>query len=185
MEKPLFDASSFVKIDLTKGAISSSGKDRLVMVPISVLQSLRPSDTLRTAAMDWGKLHGRRLAERVDQTAENTSLEALSSHLGGTLAAFGLGRLSIEIHGSALLFKAEGDLNSRITDGVSVLMEGFLAGYLSALGSDTFKVVRLGEASGGWLFWAGNPRVAPKIRQRVSAGRTPMEILNTLVTGEN
>ena len=187
MEKPLFDATSFVEIDLTQGSISSAGKDQLALVPTKVLRALEPSDALASAASDWGHAHGRRLVARVDLDADNTSLEALASHLGGTLAAFGMGRLSVEIRGSALLFRAQGGGEPSLADGMSALLEGFLAGYLSALGTQPFAAVHLGKDNdpGCRLFWAGNPDAAKEVRRMVAAGADPEGVITALGSRED
>jgi hypothetical protein len=182
MEKPLFDAASFLEIDLTRGSISSAGKEQLALVPTQVLRALEPGDALDAAASDWGHAHGRRLAEQVDLDADNTSLEALASHLGGTLAAFGMGRLSVEIRGSALLFRTGWDGDPALTEGMSALLEGFLAGYLSALGTQPFAAVHLGKDSQGRLFWAGNPDAAKEVRRLVATGADPEGVITALMS---
>jgi hypothetical protein len=184
MEKPVFDAASFVEIDLSAGSISSAGSERLALIPTQVLTALEPGSVLDAAALDWGRAHGRLLSERVDFDADNTSLEALASHLGGTLAAFGLGRLNLEIRGDALVFRAEDNGDIPVTAGIAALLEGFLSGYLSALGEYPFAAVYLGKHKGCQFFWAGNSEAAADIRSAKKAGKDPLSTIDALVTGE-
>lgn len=181
MEKTVFDAASFVEIDLTQGAISSAAQDRLALVPTQILRALEPGDALDEAALEWGKTHGRLLAEQIDIDTETTSLELLASHLGGTLAAFGMGRMSLEIQGAALMFRTAGRDGAPPAKGVCALLEGFLAGYLSALGERLFSVVYLGLDGEDGLFWAGNPALSDEVRRLAGQGMAPSRVIGTLM----
>lgn len=185
MDKTLFDAGSFVEIDLDTGAISSAAKDQLALIPTSVLQALEPGGALDEAAVDWGRSHGRLLAKKVNLEHQIGGLESLASHLGGTLAAFGMGRLSIEIRGDALTFRAKQGHDIAMADGVSLLLEGFLSGYLSSIGTYPFSVVYLGRDHGDRIFWAGNAEVAIDVRRLKSGGAKPLDIVEALISGDD
>lgn len=182
MDKPVFNATSFVDINLATGAITSSADDRLALVPKGILKALKPGDDLARAAFQWGKQHGQQLAKHA---STGLGMEALASFLSGTIAAFGMGRLRIEIRNNALLFRArgvgDGDVEATLTLGESELLEGFLAGYLSALGEQPFCVIHVGEENGDQLFFAGNPTVVGEVRKLPAQGNDRVAAVEKLI----
>ena len=187
MNKPVFNAASFVDIDLATGEISSPVKERLALVPIRILKALQPGDTLANAAEEWGSQHGRILAEHLEQDPESIGIEALSSFLSGTTAALGMGRLSIELRQGALMFRAKGvgSDGEGLSDGESALLTGFLSGYLSALGQQPFGVLHMGEENGDQLFFAGNPVVVEEVQNLPIQGKERLAAIEKLITGSH
>ena len=182
MSQPIFDAARFVEFDLEKGTISSTGSEKLALVPIEALAAIVPSEDLARAARKWGGLHGARLRALQAEAKESLGMESLAEHLGGTLATLGMGRIGVEIRGDALAFKAEGQAGG-LASGAGALLEGFLAGYLSALGSREFEVIHLGASRGGEIFFAGNKAAAERVRWWIGEGIGPLAAIERLAEG--
>ncbi len=181
MSKPVFDAGSFLEVNLESGTISSKGKDRLALVSLDILSFLPSGDAVYGAAQEWGKRHGMLLADELGRE-DDAGVETLSAHLGGTVAALGMGRLRVEFRGDAMLFRVESSFASDSSEGVFTLFGGFLSGYLSALTGLPFQVLNLGGVSGGNLFWAGNPETAAAVRNRLNAGVAPFAAMDEAAT---
>jgi hypothetical protein len=185
MTKQVFDAGSFMEVDLVSGSIFSKGRDRLALVSLDILKFLPESEALHQAAAEWGRRHGRLLSEQLKKDAgpDDAGMETLSGHLGGTLAAFGMGRLRVEIRGDAMLFRTEMENNDESAQGTWTLLGGFLSGYLSGLTGLPFAVLDLGPISQGRLFWAGNPKTAVAVQSRLDAGSAPFAAVDEAATG--
>jgi hypothetical protein len=179
MIEPVFDAKGFVEFDLTAGQISSVGNDRLALIPLEVLASLSPSKELDEAARKWGQAHGARLAQGLPADA---GVQALADNLGGTAAVLGLGRLSIEIRGDALLLKISKKAQVAATKGGTALLMGFLGGYLTAIAGDSFELVAMGDKNDELLFFAGNGEAAGTVRKSIENGGEPIEAIGQLKT---
>ena len=183
MSKPVFDAESFVEINLSDGTISSREKDRLALISSEILKILPPSDDLRKAAAEWGRCHGAGLDRQLKTDAEEAGIEALAQHLGGTLATLGLGCIKLEIRRDALLFRSSLGTTDSSTDGQRTLLTGFLAGYLSALTGRLFEIVDLGNDGSERLFWALSPEAAPDARAALESGAAPLAVVDATLTG--
>ena len=104
MNKTVFDAESFVAVDLSRGRIASRRDERMSLISEEIIQLLPPGDALHEAAAKWGGRHGTGLETVL--ASGDAGIEALAEHLGGTLAALGLGSVRIEIRRDALLFRS-------------------------------------------------------------------------------
>ena len=183
MSKPVFDAGSFVEVNLSDGTISSREKDRLALISTEILKILPPSDELRQAATQWGRCHGAGLDRQLKSDAEEAGIEALAEHLGGTLATLGLGCIRLEIRRDALLFRWSLGASDAPLEGERTLLIGFLSGYLSALSGRPFEIVDLGTEGSERLFWALSPETAPKVRAALETGVAPFAVVETTLTG--
>jgi hypothetical protein len=163
MDQSSFDAKGFIEFDLRSGKIRSAGSEQLTLVPTEVLAELEPGEPLKEAARDWGRVHGGRLKEHLSSKGKSGGMEALADHLGGTAAALGMGRLSVEIVGDALLFRSKSKADSSANEGLNALMSGFLAGYLDALTGRSFDVAPLGPNEGDLIFLAGNSNAVNRV----------------------
>ncbi len=182
MDKPVFDGAAFVSIDLRTGQVSTRVRDHLALVTTEILSMIPPSDAVREAAKSWGEKHGKTLQEQVD--TDLAGIESLASHLGGTIASFGMGRLRLETRHDALLFRMMGVSSNHFSDGQGVLLSGFLSGYLGAVSSRPFSVLDLGPQGEDRLFWAGNPKAVDEVKQSVARGMQPLDAIETLETGD-
>ncbi len=118
MAQARFDPSSAVKFDLSSGQITL-GSDPRLLVPSEALLDLALGsgpDASRDFAHKLGTEVGRRVASRLGQGVSAASLADVVEHLGGDLALLGVGSLSAERWGAALVltvtrspFGARGD----------------------------------------------------------------------------
>lgn len=179
MDQSVFDAASFVAFNLEKGIINSRCKDGLALVPLDVLAALEPNDKLTRIARDFGKCYGADLKEKIEDGRFGLGFEVLSRHLTGTMATLGLGRVSLEIHGNALLFRL---LSHEVSDGYNAIVGGFLGGYLEAVTQNPFEAIVLQEKGdeGCQLLWAGNPSAASTLKHSLEGGLEPLVAIDKL-----
>lgn len=101
-----FDMSGALRFDLVRGRVSLGGIGARVVLPLDALSVLFRSLT-REQLVDFGyglgNAVGRRLAERLSDGLGHLSSEQLVEHLGGELALMGLGSLTLEYWGQALV----------------------------------------------------------------------------------
>jgi hypothetical protein len=164
MDQSAFDAKGFIEFDLSSGTICSAGKERLALIPLEVLAELEPKDALLQAARSWGRVHGERFKDSLSDQSGPAGMETLADHLGGTAAALGMGRLSVEIVGDALLFRSKSHGTSSVNKGQNALMGGFLAGYLNGFAGHPFDVEPLGADGEDLVFLAGNSSAVNRVR---------------------
>ncbi len=111
MDYPRFNPTQSVRFDLSAGAVSIDGADRL-LVPADLLTELwaqAGSVQKRDFGHRLGTELGRRAADRLGgNRLGQASLEAVVEHLGGDLALTGLGSLRLERWGRALVIAIEG-----------------------------------------------------------------------------
>jgi len=176
-----YDAAEFAAFNLETGQISSRENEQLALIPTDVLAALTPNDDLNKATRAWGETHGKRLKEVI--TYENAQeLESLANHIGGALAVFGFGKGSVEIRGSALLFKVQTTSRSAM----SPLLPGFLGGFLTALNPEhDFEVIHLESNDTEEILWAGNPSAVSKMKKLLEAHDNPFDALDQLAKEGN
>jgi hypothetical protein len=183
MSHPAFDPAGFVRFDLSNGTIRSSAEEPLALIPADVVSMLEPGNDLDMAARNWGATHGKRLADVLAGTDEPSTMDLLAEYLGGSLTTAGLGRLSIEIRGDALLFRIEAGDSATQSAGRRALIAGFIAGYLEAVGPAAFGVVHLGGDESADMFWAGNPDAARQLQSWLEQGMEPTAAVDRLGRG--
>lgn len=181
MTKPVFDAGSFLSVNLTDGAIFSRENERLALVSTEILKMLPPSESVFQAAAAWGTKHGIGLGEQLTTGDADPGVEALAEHLGGTLAALGMGRVQVEIRGDALMFRTIEDADGSLS-GMYTLLQGFLSGYLTALTGNPFTVLDLGPSGSDHLFWALSPDAAEVAQAQIERGDDPLLVIDTAMT---
>jgi hypothetical protein len=181
MNQTAFDASGFVRFDLASGGIRSVADESLALVPRRLLGLLEPGAGLDAAAREWGRAHGERLA----RTGREAPVETLADTLGGVLAVAGLGRVTIETRGDALLLRAVAPDGSREAEPAATrdLLAGFVAGFLTAVDPAGFEVLTLSESGGERLLWAGSPAAVARVRAWMKDGVEPMQALDRLSRG--
>jgi hypothetical protein len=177
MEEQVFDAAAFARFDLNAGEIRSVEDGVLLMLPPEVASAIVPSPEAVQASRQWGLLHGRGLHSTLEIRGGEAGMELLSQHLCGTVAVLGFGRLTIEVHGSALLFRVPSSGPAGRSAALSEVLQGFLAGYLEGLSKDRFEVTRLGEAEGHLLLLAGSEAAAEAAKRLVLQGKSALEIV--------
>jgi len=181
MSQTAFDASGFLRFDLESGRIRSAMEEDLTLVPRRLLGLLTPGERLVAAGREWGRLHGEGLARE----KREAPIEVLADSLGGLLAMAGMGRVSVEIRGDALLLRAAPPADSTPETAAASrdLMAGFIAGFLTGIDPAGFDVLTLSGDSGEQLFWAGGPRAVARVRGWMTEGMEPLAALDRLSRG--
>jgi hypothetical protein len=111
MTEPTFDPAQALKIDLSRGKLTLLGSSGRVLVPTDTLVDLLAASSaqaIKAFGAGIGTDIGRRVAERLGSAIERASVELYLEHLGGELALIGLGCLSIERWGKALVLCVDG-----------------------------------------------------------------------------
>ncbi|HEX2732590.1 MAG TPA: hypothetical protein VHM70_13350 [Polyangiaceae bacterium] len=101
-----FDMSGALRFDLARGRVTVAGIASRVVLPVEALSLLCrevEEPQLSSFGHGVGNEVGRRVAERLAGGMSNVSTEQMVEHLGGELALMGLGSLSVEFWGRALV----------------------------------------------------------------------------------
>ncbi|HEX4448827.1 MAG TPA: hypothetical protein VH044_18925 [Polyangiaceae bacterium] len=110
MTAATFNPAQSVRFDLAHGAVrAGAADDRVLLVPASALVELALSASTEAAeafGRALGSAVGRRAATRIGDAA-GSSLEDFITHLAGEAALAGLGVLSVERWGRALIVLLE------------------------------------------------------------------------------
>src|SRR5215469_14307836 len=100
-----FDPTHAVRFDLPHGSVRAGGEEeRVLLVPTSALDELvlsAPPEAVEALGRALGAAIGRRAASRMD--AKSASVEAFVTQLAGEAAIAGIGALSVERWGRALV----------------------------------------------------------------------------------
>jgi hypothetical protein len=130
-----FDPAQALRIDLARGQLTLLGSGDRMLVPLeSLIDLLAASDHDAIAAFgaSIGTGIGRRITDRLGASIEQASVELFTEHLGGELALCGLGSLSVERWGHAMVLAIEGLKDSAALELlVSALIEAALQRALS------------------------------------------------------
>lgn len=121
MSDPTFDPAQALKIDLARGQLTLLGSSRRLLVPADCLVDLLAASSDEAVAAfgaAMGTDIGRRLAERLGSAIERASIELYLEHLAGELSLVGLGSLSVERWGKALVLRIEGLAEYAALEGV-------------------------------------------------------------------
>jgi hypothetical protein len=106
MVAPSFDPTHAVRFDLTHGSVLAGGDggERVLLVPIGALDDLvlsAPQEAVEALGRALGSAIGRRAAARMDP--KTVPMDAFVTQLAGEAAIAGVGLLSIERWGRALV----------------------------------------------------------------------------------
>jgi hypothetical protein len=105
-----FNPTQSVRFDLAQGAVSAgAGDDRVLLVPLAALMDLAlaaPTPAVEALGRALGSAIGRRAALRIGN-AKGSSLEDFVTQLAGEAALTGIGVLSVERWGRALVVVLE------------------------------------------------------------------------------
>ncbi len=112
-DAPAFDPKGQLRFDATTGSALDAANQRLLVVPCHALDDLlkasgrKASSTFGAAV---GKACGARVASRLGgpEGVRRRGAETVLSHLAGELGVLGLGQVSIERWGRAMLFVVGG-----------------------------------------------------------------------------
>jgi hypothetical protein len=109
MVAPSFDATHSIQFDLGRGNVRS-GDEQVLLVPANALAHLTavaPAEARQALGHALGAAIGRRARARLQDVGE-ASIEAVVTQLAGEAALAGIGSLSIERWGRAIVVLVEG-----------------------------------------------------------------------------
>jgi hypothetical protein len=179
---PGFDPNGAVRFDVKNGAASDTRGTRLVLVPASALEQLERTTpgALAHLGAEVGRGCGARVAARLggDSAVRDASLEEVVTHLAGELAIAGLGAVSLERWGRALVI---------VVENAGVNSDGFIGAALAgALGTATGRevgIAPLGRDGTTGRYLACAPQTVAKTRSLVSQGKSWSDVLAALQKG--
>lgn len=140
MGTPRFDPSHSVKFDLQRGHVDLDGS-RLLVPAEALLDLCRAAgqEPLADFGRRMGTEVGRRVQARLGDATRAASIGEMVEHLGGDVALLGLGSLSVERWGRALVFVVDG---SPLGSAGDALLGAVLEGALQrGLGKDVHAVL--------------------------------------------
>lgn len=175
---PRFDPTRAVVFDLSQGQLRDDEGNGRLNVPADALLRLclaAGAEARRDFGRGLGNEVGRRIRRRLGDGAANIGAEAWVEHLGGELALLGLGNLSFERWGKALVVAVAG-----APQGAEELIAALLEGALQrALGRDSAAVV-LGQSEDFLRFALLNPEAADRARRWLAEGASWSGVLERL-----
>jgi len=167
---PRFDPSHSVKFDIARGTVQLDGSGPRLLVPPDALLDLckhAGEDSLRDFGRKLGTAAGLRMQSQLGTAAQSADLESFVEHLGGNLALLGLGSLSLERWGRALVFVvADSPLGGAGGHLLSAVIEGALQ---RCLGRDA-RVIVLGSEDGSVRLFAAGAAGASKVEKWLNEG---------------
>jgi hypothetical protein len=101
-----FDTSGALRFDLARGRVTVAGIAARVVLPVEAISLLcreLPEAQLLSFGHGVGNEIGRRVVERLAPSMTNVSPEQMVDRLGGELALMGLGSLTFEFWGRAMV----------------------------------------------------------------------------------
>lgn len=179
--KAPFDPTHSLKFDLGRGRVMVDNTSVRLVLPADALKKLCESageGAVHDFGFAVGTEIGRRVANRLP-AIQLASIEDVVEHLGGEMALMGVGSLSIERWGRALVFVVTGDPFGASGE---VLMASLLQGAMQrALSRDVLPLFlnRDGEQA---RFLATTPQVAGKVQAWMGSGLKWGEALAQLQT---
>ncbi len=111
MAEPQFNPAQALKFDFGRGQVSLQGQGLCVVVPRQALLELLAAagdEAARNFGHQLGADVGRRIAERLGSSVQQSSVEVFVDQLGGEIALLGLGSLAVERWGMALVIVMHG-----------------------------------------------------------------------------
>ncbi|MBN2716407.1 MAG: hypothetical protein JXX14_11170 [Deltaproteobacteria bacterium] len=163
MTEKAFDAAGFVQFDLASGTIENPIHERLALIPFELFTAIPATDALKQAAHAWGKSRGR--VFKVMEGSGALTMTVLAQHLQGEIAMMGAGSAGIEVWGDALLVRIEGKMAT--SKAVAKVIEGFTAGYFSAIASEPFDGISDSPDDAHLIVFLGNPEAIIAIRKHM------------------
>jgi hypothetical protein len=110
MRAPQFDPTRAVRFDLASGSVRTRrDDDRVILVPTAALDDLvlsAPQGAIEALGRALGAAIGRRAAASMGDP-QNASIDSFVSHLAGEAAIAGVGVLSVERWGRAVVVSIE------------------------------------------------------------------------------
>ena len=175
-----FDPTHAVLFDVPRGRVSAGrDRERVLLVPASALDEVLLSaapEAVEAFGRGLGSSIGKRAAARI-ASPEDTSLEAFVTQLAGEAAVAGVGALSIERWGRALVVVVEGSPLAS-----TLLCPVVAAALEAATGRRVWATLLSRDESSARLF-AGSEKTTARLREWISAGVAWGEALSRLQGG--
>ncbi len=111
MAEPQFNPAQALKFDFGRGQVTLLGQGLCLLVPRQALLQLLTAagdEAARSFGHELGGEIGRRIAERLGSSVQQSSVEVFVDQLGGELALLGLGSRAVERWGMALVLVMQG-----------------------------------------------------------------------------
>jgi hypothetical protein len=178
-----FDPSHAVRFDLSRGQVRLDGRDDHVLVPSAALLELcreAGDEVQRGFGRRLGTEIGRRVAARLGAgpgAVEGATIAAVVEHLGGDLALAGLGSLSLERWGRALVLRIDGSPFGADGD---ALLGAVLQGAIQRAMSRDAAVLRLDRDADRARFLVTSHAAAARARAWLGEGKAWGEVLTSL-----
>lgn len=177
-----FDPTASVEFDLDRGHIALRDGAERVLVAADALVALYESaapDAKKDFARRLGTETGRRAAERLGDAAR-AEVDAVIEHIGGDWALLGLGSLSLERWGKAVVFVVSGSPFGGAGDELlGTILEAVLQ---RAFGRDA-GAVRLVRDGAQARFLITSPAGAERVHGWIDSGTPWGEALTRLNSG--
>jgi hypothetical protein len=168
-----------VRFDLATGQVETDAGERLLLIPLSVLDELAESEGVQTAsrlARGVGTAIGRRMARKLGsiEGVRGASLEAFVTELALQMAISGWGSPSLERWGKAMVVSVD---HSPVREHalMAALVEGALG---AAAGREVHGVVLAGDGPVRVLL--ANAKGAVQVRGWTAEGVSASEIIARL-----
>jgi hypothetical protein len=177
-----FDPAGSVVFDLNGGRVSLAQGGAQVMLPAAALAEVcarLDADSVRHFGGLLGAHAGARIQSRLG-TQARPSMQSMVDQLGGELSLSGLGSLSIERWGQALVARVQGcPLGARAELLLSAYLERAL---LAALGRE-LQALPIETGPHGMRLFLCNNVASRRVQEWLSAGRSWGDALVMLHTG--
>jgi hypothetical protein len=173
MSNPPFDVSKAVTFDLSRGQIQKEGADSRLLVSAGALVALcraAGADAAAAFARASGQAIGSSIATRFERAGSDVGaapIDAVVEHLSGELAVAGLGRLSVERWGQALVLVVD---YGPATDAGDELLRALLGAAVAGAARLDLECVRLAREGDRARFFIAGRRGAEKVRQWLGSG---------------
>lgn len=184
-----FDPSQAVTFDLARGQVHLEGAPARVLLPADALGELL-GVAGEGAARKLGRALGAPLGDRVasrlggsrgaTEAVRHATLEEVLEHLGGEFALAGLGALSLERWGRAMVFAVEG---SPMAGAGDALLAGVLEGALGAATGREVAVVPVEREGSRARLLVASEGAARKVRDLLASGARFAEAVARLHDG--
>ncbi|MBI5500030.1 MAG: hypothetical protein HY907_07285 [Deltaproteobacteria bacterium] len=186
MPEDRFDPSGYLTFDLARGSASLPDAASAVVLPADVLERVAGGkDGIGPAlvARPLGEWLGARLRERLAAGGGNpadASPESFLAQANGLLAVHGLGRISLEAYGDAVLLRTELVVLPKAGAG---FLEPFCSGLFGAFLGREVPCLAL-DGPGGACVLIGSPPAVRRAAQLKAAG-VPAETIATRLHQES
>lgn len=180
MSEPTFDPLQSLQIDLSRGQLTLQGSSGRILVPtdglIDLLAASSP-EAISAFGAGMGTDIGRRIAERLGSAIERATVELYLEHLGGELALAGLGSLSVERWGRAMVLCVEGLPDS---EPLANLVQELIGAAIQRSLSRDVAVMRLSKFDGTVRMLIAGSHARAQVESWLASGISYGDILTRL-----